>query len=188
MPVKVNVYKYSTVLLAILLVIVIASFWSYDLGYKSGKSSNLTTSSPVTSIQYTTVPTTNMQSTGCSYTQPTQVPVGGNLTCGLFITTIANVSNASIGLRASYNGTHIIKIVNKSVMNRGTFALNFPSVTVYARIWSFSVPMQTVYIQMAAGASTLTTTVTLPSTSYNTTTTTSVNTTSTSTIYPTTTK
>jgi hypothetical protein len=124
--------------------------------YSQSKVSNNTTIQQ--SLPTTILPTT-ITPTQCA-TQPVWVQVGNSLICGSYVATITNVSNASVALYVSYNGTYINKVANKSARDKGTFALNFSGATVYARIWSFSVPMQTVYFQMSTAQVVLTTTVT----------------------------
>jgi hypothetical protein len=160
-----NAYKYATFVLATILVVIIAAVLSYNLGYGSGKGPNSSTI-PFTSIQPTTIPATKANPTYCS-TQPLQLYVGNSLACGPFIMKIMNISNATIGLNVSYNGIYLIKTVNKTDREKGTFPVNFSNTTVFVRVWDFSVPMQTVYIQMSTDPVVLTTTITLPP--YNTT-------------------
>lgn len=168
-----NIYKYTTFLLAIILIIVLIAFISGKLSYNStttifiGASGNWSSALRNPSTSTTTSTISNSQY--CS-TQPTFIHIGNSLVCGPFAATILNATNTSISLTATYNGISI----NKTVTNQkgyigDTFALNFSRTVVFARVWGYFPSNQTVYFQMSTSPIVLTTTITLPSTTYNTT-------------------
>lgn len=167
-----NIYKYTTFVLAMVLIVVLIALISGRLSYNStttifvGASGNWSSYLKNTS----TSTSTSTITTGlyCS-TQPTFVHIGNTLICGSFTATILNATNTSVSLIATYNGISI----NKTVTNQkgyigDTFALNFSGTVVFGRVWGYFPSNQTVYFQMSTAPIVLTTTITLPSTTINT--------------------
>lgn len=172
-----NLYKYTTLILAIILILVVASFLSYDFGYKMGTQQVVCNCPdipagaktapgpgpchcPIAVNQTTsTTQTTVLSSVQCSNQHYTSVSVGNSLTCGSFSAKVEYVNSTNVTLQIYYNGAY----VNQSVFGRNMQkAFSFSSSVTYGIYMAGPIPSnQSAYFIIDSGYVTCTT-VTIP--------------------------
>ena len=163
-----DIYKYSTLILGVIVIVLLVSIFSYNSGRNSYATifTTIQSTQQLTSIQYTTV--SSLPSCDASTNGAAQVYVGNSVSCGLFAAELASINSSGVPkVLIYYNGTYTNQYIvgvngnggYKGMGQSNVTRLNVSGTALYIWIGGVSITHQTANIEITTSPGIFVTTV-----------------------------